>query len=190
MNEVLLPEEWDMSPPFEPADRVLPGDAYWIARRLAAVPPATVAKAIEAADVSDEAGEWLRTRLMSRRRALITHGYAATTPCDVTGLRQRSEDGPARLTLIDWALFGGFVPTSQRSYEFRIVAADGESLVPPRGVNATGAIVTVPLPEAVASKEYFVVEVLSSFGTRAAPRAVDVHIKNANGQLKVVGVRH
>ena len=43
----VLPEEFEPSPPFEPIDRLQPGDLYWIAKRIAAVPVSTIAQALE-----------------------------------------------------------------------------------------------------------------------------------------------
>ncbi len=183
---VLLPERWDMSPPFEPTDRILPGDAYWFAKRLAAVPPSMVRKVVREARVESAANKWLVERLLQRRRALIAHGYAQTTPCDVAAI----VDEPRALTLVDYAVFGGYVPTSQRSYRVRVLDDEGDPVLPERGVAATGAIVRVPLVASLDELDYFVVQVHAAVGDQLVPRPVEVHINNDASKLRVVGVRH
>lgn len=189
-TEVLLPEKWDMSPPFEPTDRVLPGDAYWITKRIASVDARTIATALDAAKLEKNARKWIAERIAKRRTALIAHGYEQTTPCEVSILAEATDKTPAQLRLVDAAVFQGFVPTSQRSYRVRILDDAGKRVVPDRGVAATGAILTLELPATLLETPYFVVQVRSSFGNRRAPRPVEIHIRSIEKQFRLVGVRH
>jgi hypothetical protein len=190
MSEVLLPDEWSLSPPFEPTDRILAGDAYWIARRLASVDAKTLAHAVEAGKLDPKPRHWLRKRLESRRRALVARGYERTTPCEVSKLAEATEKTPAHLRLLDRAVFQGFTPTSQRSYRVRIIDDHGEPLQPDRGVAATGAFLRVVLPETLLEEEYFVVQVFASFGERELPEPLEVHVRRDRGVFRLVGVRH
>lgn len=189
-TEVLLPDKWDMSPPFEPTDRLLAGDAYWIAKRIAAVDARTIAQALDAAKLEEDARKWIGERVAKRRTALIAHGYEQTTPCEVSILAEATDKTPAQLRLLDRAVFQGFVPTSQRSYRVRILDDAGERVVPDRGVAATGAVLSLELPPELLDTPYFVVQVRASFGDRKAPQPVEIHIRSIEKQFRLVGVRH
>jgi hypothetical protein len=179
-----------MSPPFEPTDRVLPGDTFWITKRLAAVDGRTIDLALDAAKLEEGPRKWLRGRLAKRRTTLLAYGYEQATPCDVSQLAEATDKTPAHLKILDWAIFQGFTPTSQRSYRVRFLSDDGEPLVPDRGIAATGGLTSVTLPDSLLSTDYFVVQVLALVGRHESPRPLEVHIRSVQKQFRLVGVRH
>lgn len=190
MSDVLLPDEWDMSPPFEPTDHILAGDAYWIAKRIAAVDAKTIDDAVRAAKLEKGPRNWLRERIAKRRLALLAHGYAQTTPCEVTRLAEATDKTPAHLEMLDLATFQGFTPTSQRSYRVRVINDVGEPLLADRGVAATGPFTNIVLPKSLLEHDYFVVQVQARNGPHALPNALEAHIRTVQGQFRLVGIRH
>ncbi len=190
IGEVLLVDEWGLSPPFEPSDRVLPGDAYWIAKRIAAVDARTLKLAVDAAKLDKAPSRWLLERVNERRTALIAHGYAATTPCEVTSVAEETDKTPAHLKLVDRAVFQGFAPTSQRSYRVRFLDDQGEPLRPDQGKASSGALFDVVLPASLLEHDYFVVQIHARLGKVTAPRPLEIHFRPREKLFDIVGVRH
>jgi hypothetical protein len=191
IGELLVPSEWDTSPPFEPSDRLLPGDAYWIAKRIAQVDTETMASALAAGSLEKAPREHIMARLRQRRAALVAYGYEQTTPCEPWRVRRRRAARAAALEIVDRGLLDGVEATSQRSYRVRYLDADGEALAADRGVAATGAVSVIPLPDALWATDYAVVEVLALRGGEPRPRPLQLHLRlKARGRLRLVAVRH
>jgi hypothetical protein len=191
MTDLLLPDEWDMSPPFEPTDRLVAGDAYWIAKRISLVDAATIDAALAAGKLEAGPAKELRARIRQRQRAVVAHGYEQTTPCDVWRVVRRMKKRGARIEVLDRALLQGIAPVSQRSYRVRYLDDAGDELAADRGVAATGVVTAVPLPDALWETDYAVVEVLALRGGEEMPRPLQVHLRlTPGGRLRLVGVRH
>ncbi len=190
MADTMLVDEWDMSPPFEPTDSLLPGDAYWISKRIAAVDVKTIDEALVAAQLDNKPREWLREHITKRRTALLAYGYQQTTPCDLYALTEATEKKPAHIDIVDRAVFQGFTPTSQRSYRIRFLNDAGELIMPDRGMAASGAFTSIALEKSLLDQPYFVVEILASHGQRASPLPLQIHVRTVHGQFRVAGVRH
>ncbi|AKT42385.1 hypothetical protein [Chondromyces crocatus] len=84
LDPVVTPRDLDPSPAFAPIDRASPGDLYWLARRIAALPRATLEAAVAAGKLGDPVAEtWLLGTLEQRRKQIMALAYGKTTPCDV-----------------------------------------------------------------------------------------------------------
>jgi hypothetical protein len=180
--------DYSPSPPFEPIDRLQPGDLYWIAKRIAAVPLATIAQAVTAADIDPGPVNWLFQTLHVRRAAVVAYGYDQTTPCELVTLERHK--GRVHVVLADLALQQRFVPPAQRSYELTFFDAEGNEIAPASTVQAKSSIVRLRLPEALADRDYSVMRVWGQRRGVALPRPLDIHFRPGPDGLSVIGMRH
>lgn len=182
-DERALPESFRSSPPFEPIDRILPADAYWAAKRIAAVPDDVVARAVVAAKMSD-AGSAARAVevLLARRASILASGLRQVTPAEVSGTTA------SHLVLRDEAIARGVEPATKTEYVIEYLDTDGVEAAPPRRIAPQGASIDVPLP--APGPDYLVVRALAVRRGRPAPRACEVHLVRDHGGARVVGVRH
>lgn len=187
-NPQIDPATLEPSPPFEPIDRLQPGDLYWIAKRIGAVPHGTVAEAITAAKLDPGPTNWLLQVLHLRRAAIVAWGYDRTTPCEVVSLDQQHDS--AYLVLKDLAVEHGFVEPSERSYEVTFFGADGDEIAGGLELNATSANVRVPLPRVITEVPYSIARVLAKRDGNALPRTVDIHFRPSVEGLRIAGLRH
>jgi hypothetical protein len=170
------------SPPFEPIDRLLPGDAYWIAKRIAALRPEVVALALEAARFSDPSAQArLGAILQARRLAVTARAFAAVTPAEVDRVEAD------RLVLRDEAVLRGFASGPTR-YRVEIVDERGDAVTGPVEVVTSGARVSAALPKEAPA--YVVVRATALRDGRPAPRPVEVHLARRGAAWRLVGVRH
>jgi hypothetical protein len=182
-DERASPESFGPSPPFEPIDRILPADAYWAAKRIAAVPGDVVARAVVAAKMSD-AGSAARAIevLLARRASILASGLRQVTPAEVEGTTA------SHLVLRDEAIGRGVEPATKTEYAIEYLDSDGVEAAPPRRIAPHGASIDVPLP--APGPDYLVVRALAVRRGRPAPRACEVHLVRDHGGARVVGVRH
>jgi hypothetical protein len=177
---------FSVSPPFEPFDRALPGDLYWIAKRIAAIDPPVVDSAITAAAIDDPiARDRLRAALFARQRAVVAQAFSGVTPCELDRV-----SGDA-IVLRDEAIRLGYA--SQESSRYDVVLTDdtGVPRAPAIAVAAAGPEIMVPIPARIrAEGGYVIARVVARRGSVAAPRSADFHVILSNGPPRVVGVRH
>jgi hypothetical protein len=182
-QDVDPPETFTTSPPYEPADRLRPADAYWMGKRLAAVPAATINAALTAAHFSDPSARARAAEVMETRRArAIAWAFAQVTPADV----ERVE--PARLMLRDQANSRKLRGLSSESYAVTFLDDHGNVVAPPIVVKVPDAAVSIPLPPGV--PDYLVVRATAIHESGKAPRAVEVHVLKEVSGIRVVGVVH
>jgi len=189
MNAIVLEDHADPSPPFEPLDYQLPGDAYWAAKRIAAIDRATIAAAIQAAQLQPLAENWLFQILMLRRTKVITLGFEQCTPCEVVTIEPPRDQHDARLVLANLAVQEGIHSAAAVQYQVQYFDDDGDLVAPTRRLLSPGALVQVPLPESLNGEDYVVVRVGAQHG-KATPRAFEAHLKPADGTYRLLGVRH
>jgi hypothetical protein len=180
-----VPAEFHTSPPIAPMDRLLPGDAYWAAKRIARVRTPDIDEAIAAAQYHDPTARAALVDLLRVRQAIaIRWGLSQVTPCEVERLEQGA-DGGAALILRDEAPTFGISPAAAASFRVELVDASGVRLADPTTLVLSGAtIFPVRLPPTAPS--YVVVRV---WGNRvvSTPRAMEVHLAR-DPRWKVVGV--
>jgi hypothetical protein len=168
------------SPPFEPIDRMLPSDAYWIAKRIAALGPEVIAAAVDAARIGDPSAEKRLTELIQARRlAVVARAFSAVTPCDV----ERVADGS--VTLLDQAALRGF----ERAAAYRVEAVDdqGHTVHAPIEASPGKARFAIPVPRG--ARGYVVLKVTSRHPS-GPPRAMEIHLAERKHGWALVGVRH
>ncbi len=189
ITERLLPAEHDTSPPFEPFDRMSASDVYWATKRIAAIPHASIARAIMAARIKAKPQNWLLQVLHMRRAAVIAYGYDRVTPLEVVTIKPPAREQPAFVELADLAITAGVMKASKTSYQVRYLASDGDELGS-IALPARGAVLSVPLPVKLRAHDYVVVQVTGKRSKTRLPRAFEVHLKPSGKTFRLLGVRH
>jgi hypothetical protein len=174
------------SPPFAPLDRALPGDEYWAAKRIAAIPRSTLARAAGAGRLGGAgAAAWLVQVLEARRSQIAAYAFGRVTPCEVEGT------AGGALILRDLGITHGLWSAAATRYQVEMLSASGDSPAPARTIAPGSARVHLPLPSGAA---YLVVRVRAerSSGPPARdPRPLEVHLRRRpGGGWQVRGVRH
>jgi hypothetical protein len=177
------PETFTTSPPYEPADRLRPADAYWMGKRLAAVPPEKVTAALAAGHFSDASARARAAEVLeARRNRAIAWAFAQVTPAEV----ERIE--PARLVLRDQASSRKIRGLVAERYAVTFLDDHGASVAPAIVVPVPDAAVVIPLPPGV--PDYLVVRATALREAGKAPRSVEVHVFKDPTGIRVLGVVH
>jgi hypothetical protein len=188
LGDTLKVVDFSPSPPFEPIDRLQPGDAYWAAKIVAAVPYAVVGEAIAAGELAPAVGRWLHGRLHARRAAVIAWGYDRTSPCELLALEERK--GHRELVIADLAIASHFVPEAQRSYLVRFVDDEGTEIAERLDLPARGDITRLALPAELARHRYVVALVQARRLGILLSRPFAIHLIHDSEATRVVGLRH
>ncbi|MCC6899344.1 MAG: hypothetical protein IT377_10240 [Polyangiaceae bacterium] len=169
--------------PYEPVDRLLPSDGYWLAKRMIRIPPKLIERVVREARFTDPGLErHVLHALDARRRTLASYWFARVTPCEVDSLSGRT------LISSDVALKAGLESPSDTRYRVAFLGEDGKELAPPRTLQPAEGEVEVPIPEL--DRDYVVVQVTAIRRGTLAPRAMEAHLKADGPNLKLLGVRH
>ena len=73
--------------PYEPANRLLPEDGYWAAKRIAAFTRAYIALSIDAGKLSDRRTQQaIQTALERRRIKILSYWFGVTTPIELVSV--------------------------------------------------------------------------------------------------------
>jgi hypothetical protein len=182
-QDVDAPEEFTTSPPYEPADRLRPADAYWMGKRLAAVPAEAINAALIAGHFSDFSARARAAEVLETRRSrAIAWAFAQVTPAEV----ERIE--PGRLVLRDQARARKIKGVVDERYVVTFLDDYGATVAPPIVVPVPDAAVSIPLPPGV--PDYLVVRAVALRESGKAPRAVEVHVFKDPSGIRVLGVVH
>ena len=188
IGRTVFVDDLDPSPKFAPFNRALPGDDYWIARRIAGIPHGVIAGAVAAGRLGDHAAvTYLGDVLEARRAQVVAYAFGRVTPCDVEGIEGSS------LILRDLAVAHGLAAPATSRYLVEQLDPSGEPIAAPAWIRGATARVPVPLaPTALASAEYLVVRVRAERAGEPSPRALEVHLRRGDPgpAWRVRGVRH
>jgi hypothetical protein len=182
----VLPRDARPSPPLDPVDRALPADAYWAAKRIAALSAEAITSAIAAARYSAPFVSAELARLLeARRAAVVARAMAAVTPCEV----DRVEG--ARLVLRDEALVRRAADAASTRYAVALLDDHDRPLGPAAVARPEGGRFVVDLGPAIAARAtYFLVGVVAVRADHASPRRFEAHFVATAGAPRLVGVRH
>jgi hypothetical protein len=192
LNEIVTEDHLDPSPPFEPLDRLLPGDAYWAAKRIATLPLSSIVDAIQAGALPPLVQHWLFRVLHLRRGRIISEGFNETTPLEVLSFEPKVGKSQAQLVTANFAVQTGVAKRKGLAYVVRYLDDEGESIVAAKTVRSERAVVKIPLPESLREHDYIVVQVTAQLGEDEARRPFEAHIKPRAGTMsfRLLGVRH
>jgi hypothetical protein len=181
------PRAYGPSTPYEPADRLTPGDSYWAAKRIAALSTAHIALAIEGAKIGDyRARQAIQHALEARRERVIRHWFERVTPVELTKLEG------TRLELRDLAIHHGVERAETTDYYVDFLTSDGDAVGDKLDIHPRGDDWKLVLPESAlaAARDYLVVRILVRRNHRRAQRAFAVHLRLDGQKLRLVGLRH
>jgi hypothetical protein len=175
--------EFRLAHPWAPADRLLPSDGYWMAKRIARIPGPLLKQSVLAARLDPALSRHLVDALEARRAQLIGRWLDTVTPLEL--VRCESD----RLVLVDEAIRLRF--TNDAGTRYRVAFIDDQAAAIGRAVTvrpASGQL-ELALPLAALARDYFVVRITGVRAGRPLPRPCEVHISTRAGP-HVVGVRH
>jgi hypothetical protein len=169
------PVTYRPKPPLEPFDRFLPADAYWIAKRILALPKPVIRDILAAGATSEEALRIERS-LDLRARALALWATAHVTPCELASITPRA------LSLRDLARDLHLESAADR-YLVRVLDEHGGVRVAEATIPAADVLV-LPLP---ADLSYAVVELRAVRGAAIRP-PMEAHVVVRDGAARLVGI--
>jgi hypothetical protein len=182
-DPLAAPEDFATSPPYEPMDLVRPADTYWMAKRLAAVPPDAITAALAAGHFSDASARARAAEVMDARRTrALAWAFAQVTPAEVERV------DAAHLTLRDQANVRKIRSLVAERYAVSFLDDTGARVAPPIFVKVPDVAVAIPLPPGAPA--YLIVRALAMRARGRAPRAVEVHLFKDKAGMRVLGVVH
>jgi hypothetical protein len=173
--------------PYEPADRLLGPDGYWAAKRMVELSSSHIALAIDAGRISDpRAQRAIQAALEARRTKVMTYWFGRVTPLEVVSA------AGTKLVVRDEAVHHGFATHDSTDYRIDFLTREGAGADEGSVVHPRGSVIELTLPSRALARarEYLVVQVTARRANHVLPRALEVHLKLAEGGLKVVGIRH
>jgi hypothetical protein len=184
-DRVVRARDQRLSPPLEAVAHAGPDDAYWVAKRMAAIGESELRSAVESAQLSRiEVADWLVGTLLARRDVLVAVALSNVTPWEVVGTERGA------LVMEDAAVLLGLADPKTTSLRVEFVGRDGALLARSEVQHLQGARAVLPIPEAVRGAGYAVVLVTVLRRGKAAPRPVEVHVVMDGKGTRVVGIRH
>ncbi len=181
LDERLSPAEFSVSPPFAPADRALPADAYWAAKRMLAILDDTLEAALDAGRLGDASARARLTEILRARRLRVAEwAFSGVVPCEPVRV------GAGELVLRDEAASRGVTRGAPPAYDADFLDDLGREVAPRARLAATGATLRVALP-AAEGLDYLVVRITASGEQR---RAFEAHLRRRDGGWTMAGVRH
>jgi len=188
-HENVAPDKYRLSPPFEPTDRLTPGDAHWIAKRIGGLPLTAIADALAAGKLQPAPTNWLFQVLHLRRAQITAWGYDRVTPLELVTLTT-AEEGAASLVLADVAVAAGVAKEERRSYDVSFHDLTGRDVAPGRRLRPRRSLLAVILPKALRDHPYVVVRIRGRSGKGALPRSVEIHLLSGDEGFRVIAIRH
>jgi hypothetical protein len=182
-DATVAPDTFETSPPYEPMDRRLPADVYWMGKRLAAISPETILAALAAAHFSDPSARARVAEVMSARRLrAIAWAFAQVTPAEVERV------DATHLTLRDQANARKIPGLKAERYAVTFVDDTGARVAPSLILAPPDTAVTIPLPKG--APDYLVVRAQAIHAGGVAPRPIEIHLVKERAGVRVVGVVH
>jgi hypothetical protein len=192
LEEFVPVADYAPSPPFEPIDRLQPADAYWIAKRIAALPQRILGRAVLSSKLPQAEQNWLLQMLHLRRAQVVAWGYDRTTPLEPNEVLDEdpSQKLWPRLSLTDLAILSGMTKPERSKYQVRFLDARGARIAQDDVLRPAGARLIVPLPSSLRNHQYLVLRITAIRGQVALPRAMEVHLRPSKAGFTLAGVRH
>jgi hypothetical protein len=173
--------KFSLGHPWEPADRLLVSDRYWMARQVRRIPRALIERAAMHAKLEPPIAAHVVRALESRRHKLMDHWLAKVTPLEVVSLH----DGV--LILADSAIAHGSAIDEATLYHVSFLDDSGDEVARPAVALPQAGKLILFLPRALLRQPYFIVRIVAERYSRGA-RAFEAHIATA-GSARVIGVR-
>lgn len=188
----VVAENFSLSPPFAPADRMRAGDAYWMAKRIASIPERVLGRAVLSSKLPPLSQHTLMQLLLLRRAQVVAWGYGLVSPLEpgLVSPPNPKTGAPARLQFVDLAVASRMADRRLSSYQVRFLDGENRPIGPSVILTSSTAVVKVELPANSVLADYVVVAVTARRAGRALPFAVQLHLRRRQGALVLVGVQH
>lgn len=186
-----------LSVPFGPAQDALPGDLYWMGKRIAAVSDDTIADAVASGQLDADARAYLGRALSGRRDDVARFAMARVTPLELRAEAGLAIDpAGARFLVIglrDEAVARGYAAREDSRYVVEAMSEDGDLVAARVDVAARGSAVDLTLPfDLFDARDYLVVRVRAVRSGDALPW-MELHLRRGaerDADVRVRGVRH
>jgi hypothetical protein len=176
------------SPPYGPISFFQDADGYWAAKRIAAIPLATIIDAVESAHIHDSSARLALVRLIvARRQAVVAHWYAQVSPVEVERVRDRI------VVLRDESVSRAVSDVARTRYHVTILDEDGSALSATLVLELHASEFAIVIPEELLAdrdRDRLVVRLHAEVNRKKRPRACYVHLRPLPGTVRVVGIRH
>ncbi|MBI5533072.1 MAG: hypothetical protein HY898_10170 [Deltaproteobacteria bacterium] len=171
-------------PPYEPLDHTLPSDGFWASRRMMGLGEEQIRWAVEGGGFTQRGtAAHLVHVLEVRRRAVAAWWTAQVSPLVLEGVEG------LRLQLHDYALVWGLAAAGTTSYRAEFLDARGAESGASVRLEPRTACWEMELPQG-ALAPYLIVRITALRGAFPKPRPAQFHLMIANGNARLVGVRH
>ncbi len=169
---------------YEPAARIQPDDAYWMAKRIQSLSPALLRWAVAGGRLDNAAlaGE-LVDKLRARRRAILEQVYATVTPLELVSVSD------TELALEDRSVRDQPAPGQPKWYQVRLVDSEGTAVAVPQKRLAARGRLTVLLPPLAGGRSGYLVVMIRAEGQDDA-NPFEAHVVREPQRARVVGIRH
>lgn len=177
---------FEASPPYGPISFFQDADGYWAAKRIAAIPLATIVDAVESARIHDSSARLALVRLIvARRQAVVAHWYAQVSPVEVERIQDRI------VVLRDESVSRAVSDVARTRYHVTILEEEGSALSATRVLDLHASEFAIVIPqELLADRDRLVVRLHAEVNGKKRPRACYVHLRPLPGTVRVVGIRH
>ncbi len=186
INDDASPETFSAAVGFAPTQRLLPGDGYWAAKRIAKIPAATIQDAVRAAQYTDPVVRDEMIRILGARRDKVAaYWFSQVTPCECKRVLART------VVIHDEAIGMGFARPESTRYTVSVLNDDGDEMMRPLLVLARSADFEINIPGRLRKKsERIVLRIRAIRKGKPLPRACDIHLVPLERSFRLNGVRH
>lgn len=188
MDEKVDAAGFKASPPYGPISYFQDADGYWAAKRIAAIPLATIIDAVESAHIRDSSARLAIVRLIvARRQAVVAHWYAQVSPVEVERIQDRI------VVLRDESVSRAVSDVAGTRYHVTILDEQGVALSETRVLDLHASEFAIVIPRELLAdrgRDRLVVRLHAEVNGKKRPRACYVHLRPLPGAVRVVGIRH
>ena len=170
---------------YEPAARIQPDDAYWMAKRIQSLSPPILRWAVAGGKLDDAAlADELVDKLQARRRAILQQVFAAVTPLEVVSV------DPTDLVLEDRSMRGQPAPGQSKWYLVRFIDSKGAAVAEPQRGRPRRGRLKVILPPPARGRSTYLVVMIRAEGADDDASHFEAHLVRETQGTRVVGIRH
>ena len=195
--ESIDPKSFHFSVPFPPADRALPTDLYWIAKRMMRITHARITEAVRSAGIETRATDYLDRVLLTRRNLCAAYAMKLVTPLELTRIEagrkatKKIKMPYFAIELEDQAIAAGFARAADSQYHFSFLDEDGDRIGERYVAKPKGKVLRFGVPSSLLDeRSYLIVRVRVEREGKLAPRQMEIHLAGTSKKPVLRGIRH
>jgi hypothetical protein len=184
--EIFEPENWREVYPYPPIRDSRPEDDYWAAKIVGAVTRAHLSVLFEDAGYSEPAAaDYLIDTLMKRRQKVLEYFLYRVSPLELEAL----EDSELLVRDVGRELCDR--KDTEGVYEIHFYDDEGRVVAPERVLRTASHILRIPVDAAwTEASGYLRVEAYVRTESGRTPRPAQFHLRESDGEIRLVGVVH